>query len=105
MTQPLTGTHGVQDTIVTRNERNEITVTITYTLQSRESGALLQFISSDGDTLDFSRSAILALDRNTPAKYSVPIDLFPGQYRILAYDIENDGTLNNGVVYPAVNGN
>ena len=28
--------------------------------------------------------------------------LYPGQYRVLIYDIESDGTLASGVGYPAV---
>ena len=59
------------------------------------------FITDSGD-VDFSRSFLLALDRNTSQNHTLPFDLYPGHYRVYVYDIEHDGTLNNGVGYPAV---
>ncbi len=40
----------------------------------------------------------LALNRTTPVPYLPP---YPGSYRVFVYDIEQDGTLENGVGYPA----
>ena len=59
------------------------------------------FITDSGN-LDFSRSFLLALDRNTSHNHTLPFDLYPGRYRVYVYDIEHDGTLHNGVGYPAV---
>ena len=59
------------------------------------------FITDSGD-VDFSRSFLLALDKNTSHNHTLPFELYPGQYRVYVYDIEHDGTLNNGVGYPAV---
>ena len=59
------------------------------------------FITDSGD-VDFSRSFLLALDRNTSHNHTLPFDLYPGQYRVYVYDIEQDGTLHNGVGCPAV---
>ena len=59
------------------------------------------FIDDHGD-VNFTRSVLLALDRNTSLHHTLPFDLYPGQYRVFVYDIESDGTLYNGVGYPAV---
>ena len=59
------------------------------------------FIDANGD-VNFTRSVLLALDRNTSLNHTLPFNLYPGQYRIFVYDIESDGTLSNGVGYPAV---
>ena len=59
------------------------------------------FIDDNGD-VDFTRSVLLALDRNTSLHHTLPFNLYPGQYRVFVYDIESDGTLSNGVGYPAV---
>ena len=36
-----------------------------------------------------------------PTLDQLPFDLYPGQHKVHVYDIENDGTLQNGVGYPA----
>ena len=59
------------------------------------------FIDVNGN-VDFTRSVLLALDRNTSLNYTLPFNLYPGQYRVFVYDIESDGTLSNGVGYPAI---
>ena len=60
------------------------------------------FIDDNGD-VDFTRSVPLTLDRNTSLHHTLPFNLlYPGQYRVFVYDIESDGTLSNGVGYPAV---
>ena len=59
------------------------------------------FIDDNGD-VDFTRSVLLALDRNTSLHHTLPFNLYPGQYRVFVYDIESDGTLSNGVGYPAI---
>lgn len=59
------------------------------------------FITADGD-VNFNRSFLLALDRNTSLNYILPFDLYPGRYRVYVYDIERNGALSNGVRYPAV---
>ena len=56
----------------------------------------------DNGSVNFTRSVLLALDRNTSLHHTLPFNLYPGQYRAFVYDIESDGTLSNGVGYPAV---
>ena len=81
-------------------QEQAIVITALYSERSTASGALFSFVFS-GD-VDFSRSFLLALDRNTSHNYTLPFDLYPGHYRVYVYDIEHDGTLLNGVGYPAV---
>ena len=83
--------------------RNCLTLYTMYSEHSTASGALFSFvfITGSGD-VDFRRSFLLALDRNTSHNHTLPFDLYPGHYRVYAYDIEHDETLHNGVGYPAV---
>ena len=71
-------------------------ISVTYSEHSCAAGALIIFVS---ETADF---AFLPLGRSTSLDYTLPFELYPGQYRVLVYDIENDGTLASGVGYPAV---
>ena len=67
-----------------------------YFENSCAAGALfvIMFVNDSG-AVDFT---YLALNRTTPLHYTPP---YPGQYRVFVYDIEQDGTLQNGVGYPA----
>ena len=90
--------------MTTQNEESAIiTVTTIYSEHSFARGALFSFVFiTDSGDVDFSRSFLLALDRNTSHNHTLPFDLYPGHYRVCVYDIEHDGTLHNGVGYPAV---
>ena len=73
-----------------------------YFEHSIATGALVFFtFISENRSVNFSRSLYLSLDRNASLNYTLPDDLTPGLYRVFAYDIESDGTLHNGVGYPA----
>ena len=80
-----------------------VTISTLYSEGSAASGALFSFVflTEDGG-VDFNRSALLALDRNTSLNHTLPFNLHPGHYRVYVYDIEQDGTLTNGVQYPAI---
>ena len=54
---------------------------------------------SNGE-IDFRRSAYLPLNQNSQ-DFTVPSELSAEWYIISSYDIEENGTLQNGVVYPA----
>ena len=96
------GTHGILG-ITTKTEGNDIVVTTLYSEHSDVKGALFDFVFiDDNGDVDFTRSVLLALDRNTSLHHTLPFNLYPGQYRVFVYDIESDGTLSNGVGYPAV---
>ena len=60
--------------------------------------ACLAFMDNSGE-VNFTRSVLLALDRDTSRDYTLPFSLSPGGYRAFVYDIEQDGTLPSGVGY------
>ena len=45
--------------------------------------------------------ASLALNREDSRHYTLPFSLPAGRYRVSVYDIEHNGTVLSGVVYPA----
>ena len=95
------GTHDIIDVDI--EQVNGIVVTAVYSEYSTASGALFSFVLiTDSGDVDFSRSFLLALDRNTSHNHTLSFDLYPGHYRVYVNDIEYDGTLHNGVGYPAV---
>ena len=95
-----TGTHGIADATL---DQTEFGVTTTYFQRSSERGALVFFINEGKDeVVDFTRSAIIALDKASSLSYTLPFELYAGKYRMLIYDIEQDGTLLSGVGYPAI---
>ena len=79
-------------------------VTTLYYEHSTASGALFSFVFiTDSGDVDFSRSFLLGLDRNTSHSHTLPFDLYPGRYAMYVYDIEFDGTLFASYIgYPAV---
>ena len=93
----MAGTHDIRDIIV-----DNTIVKTEYFEHSVAAGVLivLTFINEDR-YINFSRSSYLSLDRNASLNYTLPGDLAPGLYHVFAYDIESDGTLHNGVNYPA----
>ena len=97
-----TGTHDVKN--ISLQNDGGVRIKTEYSEQSNASGALFTFIfiTESGD-VDFNRSYLVALDRDTSLNYTLPFDLYPGYYRVYVYDIECDGMLANGVGYPAVN--
>ena len=95
----LLGTHDIDDVI---SQPSSIVMTL-YSEHSDARGALFDFVFiHDNGDVNFTRSVLLALDRNTSLNHTLPFNLHPGQYRVFVYDIESDGTLSNGVGYPAV---
>ena len=97
------GTHDILNATTTETEGHAIVITTLYSEHSDARGALFDFVFiDDNGDVDFTRSVLLALDRNSSLHYTLPFNLYPGQYRLFVYDIESDGTLSNGVGYPAV---
>ena len=56
---------------------------------------------TDNRAVDFNGLSILALDRNKSRSYVLPFNVSPGRYSMAVYDIEHNGTLLSGVVFPA----
>ena len=96
------GTHDIiAATVLTEDSATMITTQ--YFEESSASGALyvLVFVT-ENEEVDFTRSVLLALDRETSCDYTLPFSLSPGVYKVFVYAIEHDGTLPSGVGYPAV---
>ena len=69
---------------------------------SNAAGALYEFIFiTDSGAVDFTRSALVALNRSTSGNYTLPFSLLAGQYRVFVYDLIHNGTILHGVHYPA----
>jgi hypothetical protein len=84
---------------------DEVIFITEYSEHSTASGALYSFVYiTESGGVDFTRSSLLAVDRNTSQNYALCFDLYPGHYIVHVYDIECDGALANGVGYPAVTG-
>ena len=99
----LAGSHDIANATARESGEDQVNVQTDYFEYSTASGALymLVFITEDG-AVDFNRSVLLALDRNTSHNHTLPFNLSPGNYNVIAYDIEDNGTLFSGVGYPAV---
>ena len=99
----ILGTHDILNATTTETDDDAIVIATLYSEHSDARGALFDFVFiDDNGDVDFTRSVLLALDRNTSLHHTLPFNLYPGQYRVFVYDIESDGTLSNGVGYPAV---
>lgn len=100
----MIGTHGILSaTPITGSNTSEFHMKIAYYNHSNTRGALLNivFITNDGD-VDFAKSALLPLVKEHHPNGMLPQKLYhSGHYKIHVYDIEYDGTLSNGVGYPA----
>ena len=98
----MTGTNDVRGITVSNTSR---ILTAQYFEHSVATGVLIVFTFINEDaSVNFSRSSYLSLDRNASLNYTLPDDLTPGLYHVFAYDIESNGTLLNGVSYPASTG-
>ncbi len=92
------GTHDVVGAVVNGTAQG-VQISVHYSEQTDAGGALLMLVQTNNGIISLIP---LVLNRSVSADYSLPISLNPGQYRVLIYDIEGDGTLSQGVGYPAV---
>ncbi len=82
-------------------DEQSVTVSVAYSEHLCAAGALIILVLRNGtENVGFF---FLALNRTASLSYTLPFELPPGQYGVLVYDIESDGTLVSGVGYPAVN--
>lgn len=79
--------------VVENNNGIEVTI-----INSDARGALFNFVFTNNT---YTQSTLVALNV-TSSNYILPFELFSGLYIIFVHDIEYDGTLSNGVGYPAV---
>ena len=90
------GTHDVVNVVVSRS--NGIQISTVYSEHADARGALLSIVREDSESIDL----IIPLNRSVSSNYTLSFTLYPGQYRVVVYDIEQDGTMHSGVGYPAV---
>ena len=78
-------------------------ITANFSPNSSACGALIYFIFiSDVGEVDLVKSAALIVDKSASSR--IPRRLYPGYYEVYAYDIEEGGTVEGGVGYPAWSG-
>ena len=85
---------------ISQNDTTEVVVN--FFAESTARGAVMKCVSiaASGD-VNLTSSVLLILERiNDTATTS--IDLYPGEYSVYFYDIEQDGQLSLGEGYPAV---
>ena len=93
----IAGTHDIENVTVIE-ENNRVTAKTEYFEHSTARGALYVIMSQDATGL-----VCMTQDKNTPNS-TIPFILSGGSMTLFVYDIESNGTLANGVGYPAVNG-
>ena len=98
----IAGLHDLQN-IEIEFSSTAVTVTAVYFKHSTARGAIIRilYVMDDG-SVDYTKSPIIVLDRSTPPGYVLPFKLYAGSYLVFAHDIESDGTLQDGVGFPAV---
>ena len=85
------GTHDILNATTTETDDDAIVITTLYSEHSDARGALFDFVFiDDNGDVEFTKSVLLALDRNTSLNHTLPFNLYPGQYRVFVYDIESD---------------
>ena len=93
----IAGTHDIRSVAIVEGH----TVVTNYFEHSTASGALISlFLDSDGDRNNIP-IVYLPLDKETSLNYMIPYDLGYERIEVFVYDIERDGTLPDGVGYPA----
>lgn len=98
----MPGTHDITGAVV-EEENSIVNVMLSYCRYSSAKGAVMNFVFiNDAGVVDLKKSVLSTVDAVTSHNYSVPFGLSAGMYRVFMYDIEQDGTLSNGVGYPAV---
>ena len=91
------------DATTMKTDDDLIVVAISYFEENGPSGALIVLVFiADEEEVDYTRSILLALDRETSRDFTLPPDVSPGGCRFFVYDIKQDGTLPSDVNYPAV---
>ena len=96
------GTFDIKNVEITIGD-SDISVQTDYLMESNARGAFFIFVSLNSAGIPNLESAkYLALDMNSSLDFELPFSLNTGRQFVLLYDIESDGRLANGKVYPAV---
>lgn len=96
----ITGTHDIQSVIVTGSDHNTIHVRVNYINNTNAQGAFISIVPLlQSDTLNIAPiSAVIHFRQNTTVLNRIPF----GIYKVMAYDIEEDGLLTMPTAESAV---
>ena len=83
-------------------EDNAQTIHVQYLENTRARGSLVLLMLNNSKEVDFSRSLYLAPDRESSRDYTLSSPLSSAWYIISVYDIEENGTVQGHIAYPAL---
>ena len=87
--------------ILVNSNGNTIEVVVTFFAEFTARGAVMNCVSvSDSGEINITSSVLMTLERINSTAITF-FNLYPGQYQVFVYDIEQHGTLSLGVGYPA----
>ena len=78
---------------------------IQYLENTRARGSLVLLMLTSSGKVDFSKSLYLALNRESTLDYTLSSPLSLGWYIFSVYDIEENGTVQGHIAYPAFSQN
>ena len=81
------------------------TLHVQYLENTHARGSLVLLMLNNSKEVDFSLSLYLALDRESSRDYTLSSPLSSAWYIISVYDIEENGTVQGHVAYPAFSQN
>ena len=81
------------------------TIHVQYLENTRARGSLVLIMLTSSGKVDFSKSLYLALDRESSHDYTLSSPLSSGWYIFSVYDIEENGTVQGHIAYPAFSQN
>ena len=96
---------GTYDAVTASIEDDVQTIRIQYLENTRARGSLVLLMLTSSGKVDFSGSLYIALDRESSRDYTLSSPLSSGWYIISVYDIEENGTVQGHIAYPAFNQN
>ena len=98
----IVGTHDVSTANIDDAAQ---TLHVQYLENTRARGSLVLLMLTSSGKVDFSKSLFFALDRESSRDYTLSSPLTSGWYIISVYDIEENGTVQGHIAYPAFSQN
>ena len=96
---------GTHDVVTASIENGTQTIHIQYLENTHARGSLVLLMLTSSGKVDFSKSHYLALDRESSRDYTLSSPLSSGWYIFSVYDIEENGTVQGHIAYPAFSQN
>ena len=92
---------GTHDVVAVSIEDNAQTIHVQYLENTRARGSLVLIMLNNSEEVDFSKSLYLALNRESSHDYTLSSPLSSAWYIFSVYDIEENGTVQGHIAYPA----